>query len=302
MSHWNSYIKGFTAYLRLEKSLSENTISAYLNDLEKLEKYVVDFKNNALPWELDLFDIEQFIYNLNKNEIDAKSQMRTISGIRAFYKYLIIEGLSQHDPTQLVDMPNIGERLPVFLTVQEVESLISAIDLSEPQGERNKAILETLYGCGLRVSELTELTISSIFFDEGFLKIVGKGNKERLVPIGSIALRQIEIYINHVRNTMPIQKGFEDVLFLNRRGRKMSRVMIFTIIKDLATKAGITKNISPHTLRHSFATHLVESGADLRAVQEMLGHASITTTEIYTHLNKEYLRDNILSFHPFYKK
>jgi len=297
---WESYNRGFEAYLRLEKSLSRNSVEAYMHDLEKLTSYLEANKINILPKEVTLYQLQDFLKFLNTDNLNARSQMRIISGLRAFYKYLLLENLIDNDPTQLLDMPRIGRKLPEFLSVNEIEKLISAIDLSKPQGERNKAILETLYGCGLRVSELITLQISNIYFKEGFVRIIGKGNKERLVPIGGKALKQIDLYIHEIRSQIDIAKGNEDFLYLNRRGKKLTREMIFTIIKELAAIAGIHKTIGPHTLRHSFATHLVEGGADLRAVQEMLGHASITTTEIYTHLNKEYLRENILSHHPFY--
>ncbi len=299
---WESYINGFKAYLRLERSLSGHSIEAYLHDINKLISYLEDEKSSVSPLEISLDQLQGFVKHLGTNNLNARSQTRIISGIRAFYKYLLLENLIDNDPTQLLDMPRIGRRLPEFLTVNEIERLIYAIDHTKPQGERNKAIIETLYGCGLRVSELISLKISNIYFNEGFLRIIGKGNKERLVPIGNKALNQINTYLHEIRSNATIKKGNEDILFLNRRGSKLTRVMIFTIIKELAAIAGINKIIGPHTLRHSFATHLIEGGADLVAVQEMLGHASITTTEIYTHLNREYLRDNILSFHPLYKK
>ncbi|MDD3739128.1 MAG: site-specific tyrosine recombinase XerD [Lentimicrobiaceae bacterium] len=299
---WDSYIKGFITYLKIERSLSANTIAAYNRDITKFAIYCRDNKSeNSKPTEIETKDIESFIMSINNENISPKSQMRIISGIRAFYKYLIIEGVIENDPTSLIDSPKLGTRLPDFLTINEVERLIGAIDLSHPQGERNKAIIEILYGCGLRVSELINLKISNLFLKEEFIKIVGKGNKERLVPIGNKAIRQLNTYIFDVRTHVEIQRGYEDYVFLNRRGKKLTRNMINIIINDLLPLAGIKKNVSPHTLRHSFATHLVEGGADLRAVQEMLGHKSITTTEIYTHLNKEFLRDNIISHHPFYR-
>lgn len=299
---WESYIQGFKAYMRLEKSLSNHSIEAYLHDIQKLIVYLESNDKHPLPTEITLIQLQDFVKHLGEENMNARSQTRILSGIRAFYKYLLLENIIDSDPTQLIDMPRIGRKLPEFLTVDEIERLLYAIDHTKPQGERNKAIIETMYGCGLRVSELITLKISNINFNEGFLRIIGKGNKERLVPIGNKALNQIQIYMHEFRPAISIKKGCEDILFLNRRGSKLTRVMIFTIIKDLAAIAGIKKVIGPHTLRHSFATHLIEGGADLIAVQEMLGHASVTTTEIYTHLSREYLRENILSFHPLYKK
>lgn len=298
---WESYIQGFKAYMRLEKSLSNHSIEAYLHDIQKLIDYLDNNNKHPLPTEITLVHLQDFVKHLGEENMNARSQTRILSGIRAFYKYLLLENIIDSDPTQLIDMPRIGRKLPEFLTVDEIERLLFAIDHTKPQGERNKAIIETMYGCGLRVSELITLKISNIYFNEGFLRIIGKGNKERLVPIGNKALNQIQIYMYEFRPAISIKKGCEDILFLNRRGSKLTRVMIFTIIKELATIAGIKKVIGPHTLRHSFATHLIEGGADLIAVQEMLGHASVTTTEIYTHLSREYLRENILSFHPLYK-
>lgn len=299
---WTSYIRGFQSYLRLEKSLSANSIEAYNRDLGKLVTFMDETGISKTPSEITLEELQEFLKWLNKSALNARSQMRILSGIRAFYKYLLIENLIEDDPTALLESPRIGRKLPDVLSVNDIERLIAAIDLSRPEGERNKAILETMYSCGLRVSELINLKISNIYFNEGFIRITGKGDKERLVPIGSRAMKQILLYQHEIRTHIPIKKGHEDFLFLNRRGSKLTRVMIFTILKDLALIAGIKKKISPHTFRHSFATHLVEGGADLRAVQEMLGHESITTTEIYTHLSREYLRDTILSHHPLYKK
>jgi len=299
---WESYRRGFDAFNRLEKSLSEHSVDAYRHDIEKLTTFLEENSIAVQPAELTHAHLQEFLKWLNQSSLNARSQMRIISGIRAFYKYLLLENLINDDPTQLLDMPRIGRKLPEFLTITEIEKLIFAIDLSKPEGERNKAILETLYGCGLRVSELVNLKISTIYFNEGFMRITGKGDKERLVPFSGKALKQINFYLHEIRSHIEIKKGNEDFLFLNRRGSKLTREMIFTIIKELAKVAGINKTIGPHTLRHSFATHLVEGGADLRAVQEMLGHASITTTEIYTHLDRAYLRENILSHHPLYKK
>ncbi len=299
---WESYRRGFDAFLRLEKSLSKHSVSAYLHDIDKLTSFLEENNIAVQPAEITLTHLQDFLKWLNQTSLNARSQMRIISGIRAFYKYLLLENLITDDPTQLIDMPQSGRKLPIFLTIAEVENLIAAIDLSKPEGERNKAIIETLYGCGLRVSELVNLKISCIYFKEGFMRITGKGDKERLVPFSGKAEQQIKLYMHEIRSHVKIKKGNEDILFLNRRGSKLSREMIFMIIKELALIAGIRKTIGPHTMRHSFATHLVEGGADLRAVQEMLGHASITTTEIYTHLDRAYLRQNIMDHHPLYKK
>ena len=299
---WESYRRGFDAFLRLEKSLSANSVEAYRHDIEKLAAYLEDNNIAVQPQEITLLHLQDFLKWLNQNTINERSQMRIISGIRAFYKYLLLENLITDDPTQLLDLPRTGRKLPEFLSIDEIERLIAAIDLSKPEGERNKAIIETLYGCGLRVSELVNLKISNIYFNEGFMRITGKGDKERLVPFSGKALKQINLYLHEIRSHISIKKGQEDILFLNRRGGRLTREMIFMIIKELAKIAGIYKTIGPHTLRHSFATHLVEGGADLRAVQEMLGHASITTTEIYTHLDRSFLRENILEHHPLYRR
>lgn len=293
-----NYRKGFEAYLKLERSLSEHSVSAYLNDLDKLSQYAELQDLNPSPKEVDQQLISDFIQWLFEMGISARTQARIISGLKAFFKYLIIEDVVDHNPLDLIQGPKIGRKLPEVLSIAEVDELIAAIDLSKPEGERNRAIIETLYSCGLRVSELCNLKASNVLVDEGFLLVIGKGNKERLVPIGKTALRYIDFYKQHYRNHLDIKKDSEDVLFLNRRGGQLTRVMIFTIVKQLTEKAGINKTISPHTFRHSFATHLVDGGADLRAVQEMLGHESITTTEIYTHLDREYLRDAITQFHP----
>ncbi len=298
---WESYRRGFDAFLRLEKSLSQNSVDAYRHDIEKLTAFLEENNIAVQPAGITLSHLQDFLKWLNQSSLNARSQMRIISGIRAFYKYLLLENLISDDPTQLLDMPRTGRKLPEFLTVDETTRLIDSVDLSKPEGERNKAMIETLYGCGLRVSELVNLKISCIYFNEGFMRITGKGDKERLVPFSGKALKQINLYLHEIRSHIAIRKGHEDYLFLNRRGARLTRVMVFTIIKDLAILAGIRKTIGPHTLRHSFATHLVEGGADLRAVQEMLGHASITTTEIYTHLDRTFLRENILDHHPLYK-
>ncbi len=295
---WQSYIKGFKSYLQLERSLSPNSIESYLRDTEKLAQFV-DYKKLTLqPEEVKHELLEEFLGWCYELGMVARSQARVLSGIKAFYKYLLIENVISDDPTELLDGPRIGQKLPVFLSVDEINLLIAAIDRSKPEGERNKAIIETIYSCGLRVSELVNLKMSNTFLDIGFVKVLGKGNKERIVPMGGAAVKQIGIYKEAYRNHLTIQAGNEDFLFISKRGTKLTREMIFLIIKELVKKTGLKKTISPHTFRHSFATHLIEGGADLRAVQEMLGHSSITTTEIYTHLDREYLRSAILQFHP----
>ena len=293
---WKQSIKEFKSYLRIERSLSDNTIDSYLRDIQKLANFSEEKDLNEL--QITKTEVKEFISEINKEGISARSQSRIISGIKAFYKYLILEDYLKVNPTELIESPKIGMKLPDTLSIEEIDFLISAIDLSHPQGERNRAILEVLYSCGLRVSELTSLKLSDIRFKEGYVKVVGKGNKERFAPIGSSAIKFLNIYLKEIRNHQDIKKGSEDIVFLNRRGNKLTRVMIFTIIKQLAEKIGMKKKISPHTFRHSFATHLIEGGADLRAIQEMLGHESITTTEIYTHLDREYLREAIMQFHP----
>ena len=293
---WEKSIIEFKSYLKIERSLSDNTIDSYLRDVRKLSDFSQEKNLNEL--QITRTEVKEFIVDINKEGISARSQSRIISGIKAFYKYLILEDYLKVNPTELIESPKIGMKLPDTLSVLEIDSLISAIDLSHPQGERNRAILEVLYSCGLRVSELTNLKLSNIRFKEGYVKVVGKGNKERFAPIGGVAIKFLKIYLKEIRTHQDIKKGSEDIVFLNRRGKQLTRVMIFTIIKDLATKIGMKKKISPHTFRHSFATHLIEGGADLRAIQEMLGHESITTTEIYTHLDREYLREAIIQFHP----
>jgi len=293
---WESSIKGFKSYLQIERSLSDNSVQAYIRDIKKFANYAIPLKLNELKIQRE--NISDFLVELKDDEIAARSQARIISGIKAFYKYLIIEDYIKYDPTELIESPKVGFKLPDTLSLIEIDKLISAVDLSNKQGERNRAILETLYSCGLRVSELTYLKLSNIYFNEGYLKVIGKGDKERLAPIGGRALKYLTTYINEVRNHQTIKKGQEDFVFLNNRGAGLTRVMIFLIIQKLAAEIGLKKKISPHTFRHSFATHLIEGGADLRAVQEMLGHESITTTEIYTHLDKDYLRSNIIQFHP----
>ena len=299
---WEPYKKGFKAYMQLERSLSDNSVDAYLGDVEKLTTYLQATNTLKTPEEIELKHLQGFIKWVAELGMTQSSQARTISGIRAFYKYCVLEDVAKKDPTILLEAPKLKRQLPDFLSFDEIEKIIAEIDLSTPEGGRNKAIIETMYSSGLRVSEVVNLKLSQLYFDVGFIRVIGKGNKERLVPIGSSAIKFINIYRNNIRVHLPIQTGEEDILFLNRRGHRLSRVMIFLIIKDLVKKAGITKTISPHTFRHSFATHLVEGGADLRAVQEMLGHESITTTEIYTHLDREFLRQTLQQFHPAFVK
>ncbi len=293
---WETSIKGFKSYLQIERSLSDNSVQAYIRDIKKFASYAIPLNLNEL--KITRENISDFLAELKDNNISARSQARIISGIKAYYKYLIMEDYIKFNPTELIESPKIGLKLPDTLSLIEIDKLIAAVDLSNSQGERNRAILETLYSCGLRVSELINLQLSNIHFKEGYLKVIGKGDKERLAPIGGRALHYLKIYINEVRNYQSIKKGHEDFVFLNNRGAKLTRVMIFLIIQKLTEVIGLKKKISPHTFRHSFATHLIEGGADLRAVQEMLGHESITTTEIYTHLDKDYLRSNIIQFHP----
>jgi integrase/recombinase XerD len=295
---WEPYKKGFKAYLQLERSLSENSIEAYLSDIEKLTSYLQSAGELKNPSELQLPDLQKFVQWVAQLGMTPSSQARIISGIRTFYKYCLLEDISSVDPTTLLEAPKLKRALPDVLSFDEIENIIAQIDVSTAEGTRNKAILETMYSCGLRVSEVVNLKLSQLYMDVGFVRVIGKGNKERLVPIGSSAIKYINIYRSTIRVHQPIQPGEEDILFLNRRGKRLTRVMIFLIIKDLVKKAEIKKNISPHTFRHSFATHLVEGGADLRAVQEMLGHESIITTEIYTHLDREFLRKTLEKFHP----
>ena len=299
---WKAYIKGFKAWLQLEKSLSNNSVEAYLRDIEKLVSFFSTQQNPKTPENISLKDLQQFIQWIGELGMTATSQARIVSGIRSFFKYCLIEQIITNDPSILLDTPKTKRALPDFLSFEEIENIIAQIDVSKPEGGRNKAILETMYSCGLRVSEVINLKISCLYLDVGFIRVIGKGDKERLVPIGNDAIKYITIYKNDIRVHTQPKNGFEDILFLNKFGKNLSRVMIFYIIKTLAAAAGITKNISPHTFRHSFATHLVEGGADLRAVQEMLGHESITTTEIYTHLDRDYLRSTLSQFHPAFKK
>jgi integrase/recombinase XerD len=295
--NWNTYIKSFQSYLKIERGLSKNTVANYTFDLERLSKFMLENKISISPEKINEETIQQFIYAVSK-EVNARSQARIISGLKSFFSYLIFEDYRTDNPMELIEAPRLGRKLPDTLSIEDIDNLIAAIDLSTPEGERNRAILETLYGCGLRVSEITNLKISDLFFDEGFIKITGKGNKQRFVPIANSTQKYIELYRNSIRNHLDISKGHEDTLFLNRRGKQLTRAMIFTIIKTLAIKINLQKNISPHTLRHSFATHLLENGADLRSIQIMLGHESITTTEIYIHLDKKHLTEIINAFHP----
>ncbi len=296
--NWQSAIKGFQAYLKLEKSLSANSIEAYTRDISRLYEYTDTLPNKLSPQQVTLADLRQFINWINELGMIPSSQARTLSGIKAFYKYMLMEDMIASDPSELLESPKIQRKLPDTLSYQDINKMIEAIDLSKPEGGRNKAILEVLYGCGLRVSELTQLKLSNLHLDIEFIKVTGKGSKERLVPIGGSAVKALKIWIEQLRVHVPIKKGEEDMVFLNRRGSRLSRMYIFMVIKELAEIVGLKKTISPHTFRHSFATHLVEGGADLRAVQEMLGHESITTTEIYTHLDREYLKGTIIQFHP----
>lgn len=295
---WNSYLGGFKAFLQLEKSLSPNSVEAYLADLSKLIAYLQLIAPQLSPKEVNDEILNRFVIWCADLGMSARTQARVLSGIRAFFRYLLIEDIIEVNPANDLQLPKLARHLPEVLSVDEIDRIIAAIDLSKPEGERNKAIIEMLYSCGLRVSELVNAQISNIYWDSGFIRIIGKGSKERLVPIGAHALKQLKQYISFSRSHISVKSGNEDVLFLNRRGAKLTRIMVFTIVKELSQIAGIQKNISPHTFRHSFASHLIDGGADLRAIQEMLGHESITTTEIYTHLNRDYLRDTIIHFHP----
>jgi integrase/recombinase XerD len=298
---WESYKKGFLIHLQLEKSLSPNTIEAYSLDLGKLIQFIEIMQKKVGPNELKLADLQAYVKWIAELGMSERSQSRIISGIKAFYKYCLQEEIVRQDPTELLSAPKLKKALPDTLTFEEIEALIAKIDQSKPEGVRNKSMMETLYSCGLRVSELINLRRSHLYLDIGFVRVIGKGDKERLIPIGSDAIKHLQIYLQEIRTKQVEKKGNEDIVFLNRRGSKLSRIMVFYIIKDLAIKAEIKKTISPHTFRHSFATHLVEGGADLRAVQEMLGHESITTTEIYTHLDRNFLRDTLNRFHPGFK-
>jgi len=295
---WNKNIYNFEIFLKLEKSLSPNSVSAYIHDIHMLTQYLEGAHIEKEPSKIELSDLRKFVQYISELGVTPRTQARVISGIKAFYIYLMIEEVIEVNPTTLLETPKIGKKLPIVLSVEEIDRLLAAIDLSKPEGQRNKAMLETLYSCGLRVSELTNLKISNVYPDLGFVRVVGKGNKERLIPISPKALKEINLYYQDRRRLPNIENSDGNIVFLNRRGKRLTRVMIFTIVKDLANKIRLKKKISPHTFRHSFATHLVEGGADLRAVQEMLGHESILTTEIYTHLDSEYLRDTIIRFHP----
>jgi integrase/recombinase XerD len=298
---WEPYKKGYKAWLQLERSLSDNSVEAYLRDIDKLTQYLQAAGTLKTPDTIDLADLRQFLQWIAELGLNAATQSRILSGIRSFYKYCFIEQIVRKDPTTLLESPKQKRALPDVLSFDEIESIIGQIDLSKPEGGRNKAILETMYSCGLRVSELVNLRISCLYLDVGYVRVIGKGDKERLIPIGETATKYIRIYQQDIRTHVPLKPGNEDILFLNRRGARLTRVMIFLFLRDLARRAGIAKNISPHTFRHSFATHLVEGGADLRAVQEMLGHESITTTEIYTHLDREYLRETLHRYHPAFR-
>lgn len=296
MSTWNRYIKDFVSYMKIEKGLAENSIFAYQKDVEKLVQYATSITKNAETISYE--DLKNFIATLYDLGLSARSQARIISGVKQFYGFLLMENAIQDDPSELLEQPKVGLKLPEVLTIAEIDALIAAIDLTKKEGHRNRAILETLYSCGMRVSELVNLRFSDLYFDEGYVRVIGKGNKERLVPVSPQVQKEIQIYNDYIRRHQEIKKGDENIIFLNRRGAQLTRVMIFTIIKQLAEAIDLKKNISPHTFRHSFATHLIEGGANLRAIQEMLGHESITTTEIYTHLDQRFLRDAILSYHP----
>jgi len=299
---WEAYLKGFKAYLQLERSMSDNTVEAYLHDVAMLRDHVLDTFPGVGVERLELEHLQSLLVNINELELSAATQARVLSGAKSFFRYLLLEEVIKKDPTELLDAPKLKRPLPHVLSLAEIDKLFAAIDHSKPEGQRNHAILETMYSCGLRVSEVINLCITNLYLDVGFIKVIGKGNKERLVPIGDAAINYIKLYKDYVRNHLPvIKKGNEDILFLNRRGAALSRVMVFMILKELGQKTGLKDNIHPHTLRHSFATHLVEGGADLRAVQEMMGHKSITTTEIYTHLDRSYLRQTLEKYHPRFK-
>lgn len=298
---WAAEKKGFKAWLQLEKSLSDHSVEAYVRDIEKLSQFLSLQEKSIAIENIELKDLQTFLKWIGGLGMTASSQSRIISGIRSFFKYCLQENLVKQDPTELLETPKLRRALPDFLSVEEINQIIQAIDLSKPEGERNRAILETMYSCGLRVSELVNLRLSALYPDLGFIKVIGKGDKERLVPIGNTALKFIGIYRGQARAHMTVKKGNEDVLFLNRRGAGLTRQMIFILLKDLVRESGINKTVSPHTFRHSFATHLVEGGADLRAVQEMLGHESITTTEIYTHLDRAFLRETLQKYHPAFQ-
>ncbi len=295
--NWSETISSFKLYLKLEKQLSENSIEAYVSDVKKLRDFIENFEDEITPEKIDKDIVQDFIYQISPY-ISPHSQARLISGLRMFFKFLILEQKIAKNPMALIESPKLKRKLPDVLSLEEIDQLIAAIDLSTPEGERNRAIIETIYGCGLRVSELIHLRLSDLYFEEGFIKVTGKGDKQRLVPINSYTRKYIDLYIDHIRKKQKIDPKFTDILFLNRRGKQLTRVMIFHIIKDLTRKAGIKKNISPHSLRHSFATHLLENGADLRSIQLLLGHESITTTEIYLHLDRQKLHETLEKYHP----
>lgn len=298
---WKNAIRDYEIYLKLEKGLAHNSILSYIRDIKKLMLFLEEFEITVSPIKISYDQVQQFIYHISKS-LNARSQARVISGLRNFFDFLIFEDYRTDNPTDLIEAPKIGRKLPDTLSKFEIDTIISHIDLSEPQGERNRTIIETLYSCGLRVSELINLKLSDLFFEEGFIRVLGKGNKQRFVPIHYTTQKYIEDYIKLIRSHIDIQNGFEDTLFLNRRGKQLTRVMIFTIVKNVTLKAGIKKKISPHTFRHSFATHLLEGGADLRAIQQMLGHESITTTEVYMHLDRKFLKEVVNKLHPRSKK
>lgn len=298
---WDAYIKGFKAYLQLERSMSDNTVNAYLHDIAMLDRHIHEHYPGMAVEQVEVKHLQSLLKDVNELELAVTTQARILSGIKSFFGYLLLEEVIKTDPTELLEAPKRRRTLPHVLSIEEIDRLFAAIDHSKADGQRNRAMLEVMYSCGLRVSELVGLQISLLHLDLGFIRVVGKGNKERLVPIGDEAVKQIGFYKDHVRSHTKIKKGNEDYLFLNRFGAKLSRIMVFMIIKDLAKKAGVNEDVHPHTLRHSFATHLVEGGADLRAVQEMMGHKSITTTEIYTHLDRTYLRNTLERFHPRYQ-
>lgn len=295
--NWDNALKDYRHYLRLERGLSANSINSYSLDVEKLIRFLKDKKINVSPIEISEEEVQHFIYEVAK-AVNERSQSRIISGLRSFFSFLVFEDYREQNPLDLTESPRIGRKLPDTLSTEEIDLLVASIDLSTPEGERNRAILETLYGCGLRVTELIGLSLSDLFFEEGFIKVTGKGDKQRFVPVAESTQKFIDLYRYHVRQHIPVQKGYEDILFLNRRGGQLSRAMIFTITRTLSEKAGLNKNVSPHTFRHSFATHLLENGADLRAIQQMLGHESITTTEIYMHVDRSHLKQVMEKFHP----
>ena len=295
---WKSSIRGFKAYLQFERGLSPNSMESYIRDVHKLVEFLDIKEKSKSPLQIKREDIEEFLGYIHEVGLGARTQARMLSGIKAYYKYLLVEDLIDDDPTGLIEGPKLGRKIPEVLSIEEINAMLAAIDLSAPLGHRNRAMLETLYACGLRVSELISLKISDFYPEEEYIKVTGKGNKERIVPMGEEAIQQNLYYMNHYRTELNIKPGCEDYLYLNRRGKNLTRVMIFTIVKNLAEYIGLKKKVSPHTFRHSFATHLVEGGANLRAVQDMLGHESITTTEIYTHIDREYLRETLMRFHP----